>query len=110
MLQRRKIVNGIYEPSKAETQWNLDEENENLSREVKAKAKIAESEKNEEIFPEDVKGIPKFWLTVLKNAYIFKNIIQVCFFVGVNFVSSVCLFQSVYVFLSDFMKIYASIY
>ncbi|XP_065558557.1 nucleosome assembly protein 1-like 1 isoform X2 [Artemia franciscana] len=76
--QRRKIVNGIYEPSKAETQWNLDEENENLSREVKAKAKIAESEKNEEIFPEDVKGIPKFWLTVLKNAYIFKNIIQGC--------------------------------
>ena len=90
-------------------QEKLDKENENLSKELKAKAKIAESEKNEEIFPEDVKGIPKFWLTVLKNVNIFKNIIQVYFFVGINFVSSFCLFQSVYVFLSDFMKIYASI-
>jgi len=87
MLQRQKIVNGIYEPSEAETQWNLDEENENLSKEVKAEAKTAKREKKGEIFPKDVKGIPKFWLTVLKNVYIFKNIIQVCFFVGIDFVS-----------------------
>ncbi|XP_065557676.1 nucleosome assembly protein 1-like 1-B [Artemia franciscana] len=74
--RRQKIVNGFYEPLEAEMQEKLDKENENLSKELKAKAKTAEREKNEEIFPEDVKGIPKFWLTVLKNVYIFKNIIQ----------------------------------
>lgn len=73
--KRQQIINGVYEPSEAETHWALDEENEDLSEEVKAKAKIAEGEK-EEIFPEDVKGIPEFWLTLFKNVDILSAMIQ----------------------------------
>ncbi|KAK2726540.1 hypothetical protein QYM36_000839 [Artemia franciscana] len=74
--KRQQIVNGVYEPSDAETHWALDEENEDLSEEVKAKAKIAEGEKKEEIFPEDVKGIPEFWLTIFKNVDCLASMVQ----------------------------------
>jgi len=62
--QRAKVITGNHEPSQAESEWQRDLENEDvedLSEKVKELAVHPD-------FPKGVKGIPKFWLHVLKNA------------------------------------------
>jgi len=60
--QRAKVIAGSHEPSSAELEWHHDPEDvEDLSEKVKEVALHPD-------FPQGVKGIPKFWLHVLKNA------------------------------------------
>jgi len=58
--QRAKVINGNYEPSGAESEWHSEPENDEDSEGL--------SEKVHPDYPEGVKGIPKFWLHVFKNA------------------------------------------
>ncbi|XP_078346000.1 nucleosome assembly protein 1-like 4 isoform X2 [Oculina patagonica] len=90
--KRRNIINGHVEPTDEECQWQSDEEEEEendnkeekgeedvsqLSDEVKEKAKIEDEEKLETSeLPDDVKGIPEFWLTALKNVDMLADMIQ----------------------------------
>jgi len=64
--QRVKVIDGSHEPSGAEIEWHKeseddDEEVEALSEKVKQLGLHPD-------YPEGVKGLPKFWLHVLKNA------------------------------------------
>lgn len=89
--KRKNIVNGQYEPTDEESHWLSDEEEEGgedkeekdeedvsqLSGEVKEKVKIDEEEKLETTeIPDDVKGIPEFWLTAMKNVDMLAEMIQ----------------------------------
>lgn len=58
--KRALITKGDYEPTEEESTWTLDDDNdEELSEEMKSKA-ILEGDKKDE----DSKGIPEFWLTI----------------------------------------------
>ncbi|KAJ7373552.1 Nucleosome assembly protein 1-like 1 [Desmophyllum pertusum] len=89
--KRQKIVNGHVEPTDEECQWESDDEEEEnedkeekgeedvtqLSGEVKEKVKIDDEEKLETSeLTDDVKGIPEFWLTALKNVDMLADMIQ----------------------------------
>jgi len=89
--KRRNIVNGHVEPTDEECQWQSDDEEEEtedkeekgeedvsqLSGEVKEKVKIDDEEKLETSeLPDDVKGIPEFWLTAMKNVDMLAEMIQ----------------------------------
>ncbi|XP_054154286.1 nucleosome assembly protein 1-like 1-B isoform X2 [Oppia nitens] len=73
--KRTQIVNGSYEPNDEEANYPSDEEEEEeeneLSDGVKEKVKVEDK-------PEDknIKGIPEFWLTILKNVDTFAENIQ----------------------------------
>lgn len=41
-FQRHNIVTGLYEPPESECQWTLDDENEELSKDLEEKASIEE--------------------------------------------------------------------
>jgi len=60
--QRAKVIDGSHEPSGAELEWksDLDDDEEAPSEKVDA---VLHPD-----YPEGVKGIPKFWLHVFKNA------------------------------------------
>ncbi|XP_068674197.1 nucleosome assembly protein 1-like 1 [Montipora foliosa] len=88
--KRRSIVNGLVEPTDEECQWPSDEEEEadekeekgegdvsQLSGDVKEKVTIEDEEKVETTdLPDDVKGIPEFWLTAMKNVDTLAEMIQ----------------------------------
>jgi len=62
--QRAKVIDGSHEPSGSELEWHSEPEDEDveaLSEKVKDLAIHPD-------YPEGVKGIPKFWLHVFKNA------------------------------------------
>lgn len=48
LFQRHNIVTGLYEPTESECQWTLDDDTEELSKDLDEKAKIEEvSEKKD---------------------------------------------------------------
>jgi nucleosome assembly protein 1-like 1 len=66
--RRSKVISGAHEPSGAEVEWPSEEEDEeDDDEEVKLAKKTAALELDPD-FPADCKGIPKFWLHVLRNA------------------------------------------
>jgi nucleosome assembly protein 1-like 1 len=69
--KRNDIVNGVHEPNDEECNYPSDSEDED---EEEAKEKAVKAEEKEE--DKDVKGIPEFWLTILKNVDIFAENIQ----------------------------------
>ncbi|KAI4575124.1 hypothetical protein MJG53_003055 [Ovis ammon polii x Ovis aries] len=71
--KRFEIINAIYEPTEEECEWKPDEEDE-ISEELKEKAKIEDEKKGEE--KEDPKGIPEFWLTLFKNVDVLSDMVQ----------------------------------
>jgi len=64
--KREQVVNGSYEPSGAEVEYPSDKEEDEEDGEVVLSKKVEELSLNPD-FPADSKGIPKFWLHVLKN-------------------------------------------
>ncbi|MGH0144163.1 UNVERIFIED_CONTAM: hypothetical protein FKN15_006993 [Acipenser sinensis] len=71
--KRSEIINAAYEPTDEECEWKADEEEE-LTEEMKEKAKVDEEKKDEE--KEDPKGVPEFWLTVFKNVDLLSDMLQ----------------------------------
>merc|ERR1712191_27888 len=69
--KRATITKGDYEPTEEESTWTLDDEDEELSEDMKSKA-ILEGEKKDE----DSKGIPEFWLTIFKNVDLLADMMQ----------------------------------
>jgi len=70
--KRSTITKGVYEPNDEECEWPSDseDEEEELSAEVKEKAKLDEDKMK------DVKGIPSFWLTIFKNVEMLAEMVQ----------------------------------
>merc|ERR1711872_888245 len=82
LLQKRTLITkGEYEPTEEECDFPPDSEDEEaeLSEEVKDKAKI-EDEKKDEVKEtkdeKDVSGIPSFWLTIFKNVEMLAEMVQ----------------------------------
>jgi len=77
--KRSTITKGTYEPTEEECDFPSDSEDEEdeLSADVKDKAKI-EDEKKDEVTEktEDVVGIPEFWLTIFKNVDMLAEMVQ----------------------------------
>jgi len=81
--KRTQIVKGEYEPTDAEADFPSDSEDEeaDLSTDIKdKKATIEEidekTDKVKETKEEDVKGIPSFWLTIMKNVEMLAEMVQ----------------------------------
>ncbi|XP_060892481.1 nucleosome assembly protein 1-like 4a isoform X6 [Labrus mixtus] len=75
--KRRDIVTGTVEPTDEECEWHSDrEEEEELAEEVKEKAAIEDSKKEEATPQEDPKGIPEFWLTIFKSVDMLSDMLQ----------------------------------
>jgi len=78
--KRTQITKGDYEPTEEECDFPSDSEDEEaeLSEEVKDKAKIEDEKKAEvkEDKAEDPKGIPCFWLTIFKNVEMLAEMVQ----------------------------------
>merc|ERR1712018_713091 len=72
--KRTKITKGDYEPTEEECDWPSDEEDE-LAGDMKDKAKL-EDEKAKPDEEKDVKGIPEFWLTIIKNVDMLQEMVQ----------------------------------
>jgi len=77
--KRTQITKGEYEPTEEECDFPSDSEDEEaeLSEDIKDKAKI-EDEKKEEVkeSQDDAKGIPSFWLTIFKNVEMLAEMVQ----------------------------------
>jgi len=77
--KRTQIIKGDYEPTEEECDFPSDSEDEEaeLSEDVKDKAKI-EDEKKDEVKEnqEDVAGVPSFWLTIFKNVEMLAEMVQ----------------------------------
>uniref|UniRef100_A0A5F8H4E8 Nucleosome assembly protein 1 like 1 n=1 Tax=Monodelphis domestica TaxID=13616 RepID=A0A5F8H4E8_MONDO len=71
--KRSEIINAIYESTEEECEWKPDDDEE-ISEEMKEKAKLEKEKKDEE--NEDPKGIPEFWLTVFKNVDLLSDMVQ----------------------------------
>lgn len=71
--KRATITSGDYEPNDEECTWTLDDDDEELSEEMKQKATL---EKTTEGKDEDTKGVPEFWLTIFKNVELLADMIQ----------------------------------
>uniref|UniRef100_A0A8C5VXZ7 Nucleosome assembly protein 1-like 1 n=1 Tax=Microcebus murinus TaxID=30608 RepID=A0A8C5VXZ7_MICMU len=65
--KRFEIINAVYEPTEEECEWKPDEDDE-ISEELKRRKKDEEKE--------DPKGIPEFWLTVLKNVDLLSEMVR----------------------------------
>lgn len=80
--RRREIIAAQVEPTDEECNWPSDDEEEELSEDVKTKAKIEdagekkETETKETKFDENTKGVPDFWLMVFKNVDMLAEMIQ----------------------------------
>jgi nucleosome assembly protein 1-like 1 len=78
--QRSKVVSGEHEPNDEECDFPSDEEEEDdeekLSEDLKQKAKLEEKKKAQGDAGENVKGIPDFWFTILKNVDLLSEMIQ----------------------------------
>ncbi|KAM5328130.1 LOW QUALITY PROTEIN: nucleosome assembly protein 1-like 1 [Glossophaga mutica] len=73
LLDKRFEIITIYEPTEEECEWKPDEEDE-ISEELKEKAKIEDEKKNEG--KQDPSGIPEFWWTVFKNVDLLSDVVQ----------------------------------
>ncbi|XP_015599458.1 nucleosome assembly protein 1-like 1 [Cephus cinctus] len=76
--KRSEIVSGAYEPTEEQCVWESDEEEENLTNDMKTKVKIEEAkdESKDEAENENIKGIPDFWLTIFKNVGMLAEMVQ----------------------------------
>lgn len=69
--KRKLIVNGEYEPTPEEQEWKLQE-----SEEDEITGKLAGISIEKFSYPEDVKGIPDFWLTIFRATELISSMIQ----------------------------------
>jgi len=78
--KRTQITKGEHEPTEEECDFPSDSEDEEteLSEDVKDKAKIEDEKKDEvkETKDENVTGIPSFWLTIFKNVEMLAEMVQ----------------------------------
>lgn len=78
--KRTQIIKGEHEPTEEECDFPSDSEDEEaeLSEDVKDKAKIEDEKKDEvkDTKDEDVVGIPSFWLTIFKNVEMLAEMVQ----------------------------------
>ncbi|GAB0087691.1 nucleosome assembly protein 1-like 1-A [Sergentomyia squamirostris] len=73
--KRRNIVNGSYEPSGAEVEFQSDhEEDDELAEKMKELSSDLKSTKHD--YPADVKGIPDFWLKIFRNVTLVSDMVQ----------------------------------
>lgn len=72
--RRAKIINGATEPTEEEVKAAEEDEDED-EEEDKTKAKEDEASKPKSDIPEDVAGIPEFWLSAMKNQVSFADMI-----------------------------------
>jgi nucleosome assembly protein 1-like 1 len=73
--RRAKIINGGAEPTEEEVQAAEEDEDEDEDEEEKPKDKEDEASKPKSDIPEDVAGIPEFWLSAMKNQVSFADMI-----------------------------------
>ncbi|CAI6100470.1 unnamed protein product [Clonostachys chloroleuca] len=73
--RRAKIINGAAEPTEEEVQAAEEDEDEDEDEEEKPKDKEDEASKPKSDIPEDVAGIPEFWLSAMKNQVSFADMI-----------------------------------
>ncbi len=69
--KRKAIVNGEYEPTAEEQEWKLQESEEDEITDKLEGISIAKPN-----YPEDVKGIPDFWLTIFRVTELISGMIQ----------------------------------
>ena len=70
--KRRDIVTGVVEPGKAKATWKSDEEATDGDKVNEFSEILKELQKT----AEDAKGIPDFWLTILRNTEILSEMVQ----------------------------------
>eukprot|EP00095_Tigriopus_kingsejongensis_P004518 maker-scaffold532_size145644-snap-gene-0.28 protein:Tk04518 transcript:maker-scaffold532_size145644-snap-gene-0.28-mRNA-1 annotation:"hypothetical protein CAPTEDRAFT_163453" len=78
--KRSQITQGLYEPNEEECDWPSEDEedDEELSEEMKAKAKLETDKKSNGSSEKevDVRGVPEFWLTIFKNVDMLQEMVQ----------------------------------
>jgi len=81
--KRNDIVQGNYEPTEEECDFPSDEDDDdddvkNLSTGIEGKVKLEDSKSTTPVDnnSEQIKGIPDFWLTILKNTSLISDMIQ----------------------------------
>jgi len=78
--KRAQITKGEHEPTEEECDFPSDSEDEEaeLSEDVKDKAKIEDEKKDEvkDAKDENVSGVPSFWLTIFKNVEMLADMVQ----------------------------------
>jgi len=84
--KRKVIINGEYEPTEEECDFDLDdieeeeESPEKLSKDLADKAKVEDKEIDDQKpmhgFDDTTKGIPEFWLTIFKNVDLLSEMLQ----------------------------------
>jgi len=75
------LLAGDYEPGENECEWPSDSEDEEISGDMKDKAKIEDKTANGDASNEgpidaDAKGVPSFWLTIFKNVDMLQEMVQ----------------------------------
>lgn len=78
--RRREIVTGNSEPTDEDADWNEESDSggfaAQLSEMLKQKVTIEEVDESGEPKQADVKGVPDFWLTAMKNVELLAEMIQ----------------------------------
>uniref|UniRef100_A0A2S2QC59 Nucleosome assembly protein 1-like 1-B n=1 Tax=Sipha flava TaxID=143950 RepID=A0A2S2QC59_9HEMI len=76
--KRSDIVQGNYEPTEEECDFPSDDEDDvkDLSTDMEGKVKLEDKKPETTIDNEQIKGIPDFWLTILKNTSLISDMIQ----------------------------------
>jgi nucleosome assembly protein 1-like 1 len=74
LQKRREIVTATVEPTDDDCDWPSDEDDDDMAEEMKTKAKI-EDNTEEAANP---KGVPDFWLTILRNVDMLSEMVQEC--------------------------------
>lgn len=72
--KRRQIVNGEIEPSNEEASWKSDDEEEVTEKMKEISLKLQKNLKQK--YPEDVKGVPDFWLTIFRSSELLSEMVQ----------------------------------
>ncbi|XP_055706235.1 nucleosome assembly protein 1-like 1-B [Phlebotomus papatasi] len=73
--KRRDIVNGTYEPSGAEIEFQSDhEEDDELAERMNELS--AEFKNTKQDYAPDVKGVPDFWLKIFRNVTLISDMVQ----------------------------------
>uniref|UniRef100_H2Z195 Nucleosome assembly protein 1-like 1 n=1 Tax=Ciona savignyi TaxID=51511 RepID=H2Z195_CIOSA len=75
--KRSLVVNGSYEPTEEECEWESDNEEDEEKNGAKDENEVEDKVKLEsEDDSNDAKGIPEFWLTIFKNIPILQEMVQ----------------------------------
>jgi nucleosome assembly protein 1-like 1 len=75
--KRSKVTKGEHEPNDDECQWpSDDEDDEELAGDMKDKAKLEDEKTKKEADEKDIKGVPDFWLTIIKNVDMLQEMVQ----------------------------------